>query len=175
MSGRNKFPLIPGESKRDRINRMRRDRLAKRSPEQKSADNASKREYNQAYYSVKGEEMRIQANRASLKYLYNLSDEQRRQMFENQEGLCANCSKPICLCSGSETGHRCKTRACIDHDHSCCTGIKSCGNCVRGLMCHSCNVGLGGFRDLLHLLRNAISYLEIPYELLSVVRSPVGQ
>lgn len=40
----------------------------------------------------------------------------------------------------------------VDHDHACCPGSKSCGKCVRGLLCSSCNLQLGiiekeGFMD----------------------------
>lgn len=31
----------------------------------------------------------------------------------------------------------------VDHDHSCCPGLKSCGKCVRGIVCGSCNTSLG--------------------------------
>lgn len=27
----------------------------------------------------------------------------------------------------------------VDHDHNCCNGIKSCGACVRGIVCNGCN------------------------------------
>lgn len=30
-------------------------------------------------------------------------------------------------------------RLCVDHDHSCCPGSYPCGQCNRGVLCHSCN------------------------------------
>ncbi len=47
----------------------------------------------------------------------------------------------------------------VDHDHSCCPGAKTCGNCVRGALCSDCNLGLGVFRDDVDKLRKAIEYL----------------
>ncbi len=47
----------------------------------------------------------------------------------------------------------------IDHDHSCCDSRVTCGNCVRGALCVSCNHGLGNFKDNPESLKNAIEYL----------------
>jgi hypothetical protein len=30
-------------------------------------------------------------------------------------------------------------RRCTDHDHECCPGRRSCGHCVRGVVCATCN------------------------------------
>lgn len=48
-----------------------------------------------------------------------------------------------------EQGHRCAVCRsadpgrwwCVDHDHSCCSGRgKTCGKCVRGILCENCNM-----------------------------------
>lgn len=57
----------------------------------------------------------------------------------------------------------CGTHAnlCIDHDHACCPGKRSCGKCVRGVLCSSHNIALGLFNDNIDELRKAILYLTI--------------
>lgn len=49
----------------------------------------------------------------------------------------------------------------LDHDHTCCEAnkIPYCGDCVRGVLCHSCNLALGHFQDDPVKLRKALSYL----------------
>lgn len=53
------------------------------------------------------------------------------------------------------------TRAfAVDHDHACCPDRqKSCGKCVRGLLCVGCNTTLGHFKDSKIILNNAKNYL----------------
>jgi hypothetical protein len=49
-----------------------------------------------------------------------------------------------CECCGerlpTEDG---KVRCVVDHDHDCCPGHVSCGECVRGILCHRCNTAAG--------------------------------
>ncbi len=45
----------------------------------------------------------------------------------------------------------------FDHSHKCCP--RGCDKCFRGLLCSSCNMGLGMFRDEPQLLHRAINYL----------------
>ena len=33
----------------------------------------------------------------------------------------------------------------VDHDHSCCSGYKTCGVCVRGIICPSCNKAVADY------------------------------
>jgi hypothetical protein len=48
----------------------------------------------------------------------------------------------------------------VDHDHRCCpSGAHSCGNCVRGLLCHHCNSAAGMLRDDPELARSLADYL----------------
>lgn len=49
----------------------------------------------------------------------------------------------------------------VDHDHACCAPNKArtCGKCVRGLICGPCNRGLGLFFDDPDALARAAQYL----------------
>ena len=88
--------------------------------------------------------------KANLKK-YNLTVEQYDSLLASQLGVCA-------ICMTSEPGGR--GRFHVDHDHSCCPGTaNSCGNCVRGLLCHKCNVMLAHAKDDVQLLADAIVYL----------------
>jgi len=48
----------------------------------------------------------------------------------------------------------------IDHDHECCPGNRSCGKCVRGILCNQCNTALGLVKDSKKTLNNLIEYLK---------------
>jgi len=55
----------------------------------------------------------------------------------------------------------------IDHDHVCCPDEKSsCGKCVRGLLCLSCNTALGLIGRKYELAR---AYLNSPPARLAVL------
>ena len=74
---------------------------------------------------------------AHLKTRFNMTPKQKEEMFESQGRKCAACPRtdPIV-----HDWH-------VDHDHSCCPGKVTCGECVRGLLCHHCNVALGYLED----------------------------
>jgi hypothetical protein len=68
---------------------------------------------------------------------YSASVEWYRDKLIEQGGLCAVCHH----LNHSRRGelHRLQ----VDHDHRCCDlKTKSCGNCLRGLLCETCNVNL---------------------------------
>lgn len=79
---------------------------------------------------------------------YNLTPVQYDEMLASQHGVCAICHIPSAL------------TLCVDHDHECCPERKrSCGKCVRELICSSCNNGLGRFKDSVRILTNAVAYV----------------
>ena len=86
-----------------------------------------------------------------IKYRYKLDFEAQ---WEAQKGLCA-------LCGGLmlPIGNAAKS-AVVDHNHKCCPGNKSCGECFRGLIHGSCNKLLGAAQDSIEVLDAAITYLK---------------
>lgn len=47
----------------------------------------------------------------------------------------------------------------VDHDHTCCPGQGTCGNCIRGLLCRGCNRAIGSFSEDRENIRKALAYL----------------
>jgi len=45
----------------------------------------------------------------------------------------------------------------LDHDHECCR--EGCEECVRGILCRGCNLGLGFFLDDPQALDKAAEYV----------------
>lgn len=66
-----------------------------------------------------------------LKTRYKMTVEDYDLMLEKQNNTCA-----LCLKKPQEL-------LVIDHDHACCPGMKTCGNCIRGLLCTPCNMWMG--------------------------------
>lgn len=67
-----------------------------------------------------------------------------------QDGHCA-------LCPNKEDNITKGRRLHIDHDHACCPALKSCGKCVRGLLCGGCNHRIGRLEEI---IRESVSFPE---------------
>lgn len=74
------------------------------------------------------------------KYKYGLTSEMEAKFLDKQNGVCA-----ICGTSPPQV---------VDHCHNT--------RAVRGLLCNSCNIGLGLFGDNVNNLLRAIAYLKQP-------------
>lgn len=82
---------------------------------------------------------------------YKLTPDDYDVLLAKQGGGCAICGVVPIL----------KERLHVDHDHKCCPARKrSCGKCVRGLLCSACNTMLGHAKDDTARLLRAIDYLE---------------
>lgn len=75
-----------------------------------------------------------------LRNRYAITVERYNEIFEEQKGVCKICGTPP---NGKDL--------VVDHDHM--TGK------VRGLLCFSCNFGLGEFKDDEIRLLSAVDYL----------------
>lgn len=85
----------------------------------------------------------------NLRHFFKLSVEEFDAMLAAQGGVCA-------ACGTDDPGQR---NWAVDHNHSCCPGRKSCGNCLRGILCAKCNLTLGQVNDDPAVLQSMIDYL----------------
>lgn len=87
----------------------------------KSCVNSIRRENRKRTYTAENK------RRWAIKTRYGITTDQVESMFSEQKGACALCGLPL-------------KKFHIDHNHN--NGI------VRGLLCHRCNIRLGGWDDL---------------------------
>lgn len=72
---------------------------------------------------------------------YGLTEQAYQELLQAQGGVCKICAKPPT-----------KQALCVDHDHQT--------HQIRGLLCSSCNKGLGLLGDSLERINAAKAYLE---------------
>jgi hypothetical protein len=112
-------------------------------PCEKSYYNAYRKKRRAAQTS---EERYIDSRKSSLKTMHDLTVEQYDLMLSSQNEKCA-------ICGSKDSGRKGRTafKMYVDHCHE--TGR------IRGLLCSSCNLGLGKFKDDPDRLMVAAAYL----------------
>jgi hypothetical protein len=130
----------------ERYRAKHREELSRKRRESREANIDAAREAARAAYAANPE--RHRAYRANyvrrnpekawewfLRDHYKMTRDQYVALLAAQGGACAICGQP-------ETARKNK-RLSVDHDHRCCPTSRTCGACVRGLLCHHCNATLG--------------------------------
>ena len=87
----------------------------------------------------------------SYYHRFGLTLVQYNVMHKNQSERCLGCDRR--QVQGEQW-------LAVDHDRACCSGVQSCGKCVRGLLCTPCNMAVGLLRDDPVVLRRLASYVE---------------
>lgn len=77
---------------------------------------------------------------------HHITEDQYNKMLSLHDGKCHSCKDKIATS--------------IDHDHSCCSGQRSCGKCIRGVLCNQCNTALGLLADSRQKILNLLEYIK---------------
>jgi hypothetical protein len=96
------------------------------------------------HYSERGQDKKYWTS-------YRMRYEEVQVILVEQGNACAICKEPF--------GDSRKQSPHVDHDHSCCESVPTCGNCNRGLICGNCNTMLGMAQDDPTVLEQAVAYL----------------
>lgn len=98
------------------------------------------KEYRKQYHKNNKETSRGR----NVKRYFGITLEQEKEMMIKQNGKCKICERVF-------KDDRAGNRRCIDHCHTT--------NKIRGLLCMTCNMGIGNFNDSKELLLKSIEYL----------------
>jgi Recombination endonuclease VII len=89
---------------------------------------------------------------------YSSTPDSYALLLKTQDNHCA-------LCPREQAGKRMH----IDHDHKCCRAGSSCGKCIRGILCGSCNLKLGRFERMLASLTSPPIFKEGTWECAALI------
>ncbi|WP_345543478.1 endonuclease VII domain-containing protein [Microbacterium jejuense] len=136
---KNRERLLAEQKERDRKRDPEKAREYRRAYYERNKERlqAQQRERGRRNYAAQPQAYRARSRKARLK-TYGLTPESYAAMLESQGGKCK-------LCGLADD------RMPVDHSHE--TGE------VRGILCTSCNTGLGLFREDTALMLRAIEYL----------------
>jgi hypothetical protein len=102
--------------------------------------------------------------KAWLKSKYGVTPEWYESKLAEQGGHCAVCSEAMV---------KGRKFLFVDHNHKCCANTKkTCGKCVRGLLCYRCNTYIEPLHDPVWLA-SALAYLE-RYKMTSPIHQERG-
>lgn len=86
-------------------------------------------------------------NHAHILHFYHLTKIDYLKILISQSFSCGLCNRQ-------------GKKLVVDHDHECCSSNKSCGKCIRGLVCYDCNIFLGRIDTIPDIYQKALVYKE---------------
>jgi hypothetical protein len=120
--------------------------------------NYSEKRYKELCESLSVDEKKLTDIRHNLKFFFSMTLDEYNERLLNQKYKCANrnCSEV----------YNPSQRLRVDHDHTCCQNYngklrKTCGKCIRGLLCNKCNMLLGLADDNIDYLLGCAEYLDL--------------
>lgn len=136
-------PIKKKEYEQRRLIHLRERRL--NDPEFRDRERARSRKWYENKYKV-DPEYKAYKNKYRSVSRYGISVAEYTDMLIKQEYKCIICSTKHEESKGKQL--------VIDHNHATHIGD------IRGLLCNTCNLGLGMFKDNPDFLKNAAKYLE---------------
>ena len=112
-----------------------------REYEKDNYDSGKHKDYMKEYHQKPASKLKKRDNH--LKREYGITLKEYNRLWEEQEGCCKICGEHETVLN--KTLH-------VDHCHT--------SGKVRGLLCSTCNTGLGMFKDNQEILKNAVEYLK---------------
>ena len=135
------------ENNRDRLKEKARRYYLEKGREARRGSPEKYRKSARDYYQRHKDKILAKVRTKFRGSKYGISDAECRHLDAEQNGRCAICRRePI-------GGKKSAARLNVDHDHE--------NGMARGLLCHICNLALGGFGDDLGRLGSAMDYLRL--------------